>query len=98
MSQGEANSIAKSGNFSTKLGQAEGKYFATSKANAFRWGTKFYGDSFRVIGTRVSSAGLSNALSNGGAYFFNFALDGIGTAYYVETEVINAIMRILWFI
>lgn len=98
MTQGEANSIARTGNFSTKLGQAEGKYFATTKANAIKWGNKFYGDSFRVVGTRVSSKGLSNALSNGGAYFFNYALDGIGNAYYIETAIINSILRRLWFI
>jgi hypothetical protein len=97
VSPDEANSIVKSGNFSTKLGQAEGKYFATTKVNATQWGTKFYGKSFSVVGTRVSSAGLSNALSNGSAYFFNYALDGIGNAYFIDTAVINAILRSLWF-
>jgi hypothetical protein len=72
----EAKSLASSGKFSAVPGQMEGKFFATSKANATTWGKGLSGTE-KIIATRVLKSGLSHE-----SVTFFAKLDFIGPAYY----------------
>ena len=97
VSVGERQSIAQSGRFLSE-GYAEGKYFATTQANAETWGLRMYnGEPFHIIGTRVLTKPLQDAVRSGSAYFWD-TLDTIGPAYYIEIDVIDKIAKNIWLI
>ncbi len=95
VSANEHNGILNSGKFSSG-GFSEGKYFATSKANALTWGNQMYGNAqFKLVATRVSKSGLNQALASNTAYYWS-SLDSIGKAYYIDTNVLNKILIKIW--
>ena len=72
----EFNSIKKTRMFSAGEFQMEGKFFATKKSHASRWGAKL--GSNKLISIRVPKS----ALSHPSIKHFDYRLDGIGPAYY----------------
>ena len=87
VSSAEAASISKTGVFSEGAGQMEGKFFATSRANATTWGTKLGAD--KIVSVRVLRSGLSHE-----SVTFFYRLDGIGKAYYFsDLSFLNSIVK-----
>lgn len=83
----EANSFSSTGKLSVRYGQMEGKFFATTKANAKIWGTKLgYSN---MISIRVPNS----ALSHSSVTYFS-RLDTIGAAYYFsDLSYLNSVLR-----
>ena len=75
VSSAEAKNFSSTGKLSSGTGQMEGKFFATSKANAKIWGSKL--GSNEIIKIRVPNSAL---LHSSVQYFPR--LDTIGPAYY----------------
>ena len=75
VSTAEAKSFSSTGKFSAGAGQMEGKFFATTRANAKTWGSKL--GSGNIISIRVPNSALSHSSVT---YFPR--LDAIGPAYY----------------
>ncbi len=83
----EAKSFSSTGKLSAGAGQMEGKFFATSRADAKMWGTKM--GSNKIISIRVPTSALSHSSVT---YFPR--LDGIGPAYYFSDLIyLNSILR-----
>ena len=89
VSANELESIKSMKAFSSN-GSMESKWFATNKANVAEW-AKYFGQS-DYVGIRIPK----NVLSNQGVYF-NALLDGIGPAYCIDIDLLNTIIRGLWF-
>ena len=95
VSLAEYDDIAKTGQFLSR-GFSEGKYFATTKANAKIWGARLSGEnSFKLVKVRVSKNLLQEAVRNNTAYYFDF-LDTIGKAYFIEINTLQKIIKRLW--
>ena len=87
VSPAEANSFSSTGKLSAARGQMEGKFFATTKANAKIWGTKM--GSSNIISIRVPNSALSHSSVT---YFPR--LDAIGAAYYFsDLAYLNSVLR-----
>lgn len=87
VSPAEANSFSSTGKLSAAQGQMEGKFFATTKANAKIWGTKM--GSSNIISIRVPNSALSHSSVT---YFPR--LDAIGAAYYFsDLAYLNSVLR-----
>lgn len=87
VSPAEANSFSSTGKLSAGQGQMEGKFFATTKANAKIWGTKM--GSSNIISIRVPNSALSHSSVT---YFPR--LDAIGAAYYFsDLAYLNSVLR-----
>ena len=87
VSPAEANSFSSTGKLSAGPGQMEGKFFATTKANAKIWGTKM--GSSNIISIRVPNSALSHSSVT---YFPR--LDAIGAAYYFsDLAYLNSVLR-----
>ena len=69
-------------------GAMESKWFATNKLNASKWGNWFGQTDY--VGIRV----LKSSLKNG---YYNPFLDGIGAAYCFDIDILNTIIRGIWF-
>jgi hypothetical protein len=87
VSTAEAKSISSTGKLSAGAGQMEGKFFATTKANAQTWGSKLGNN--KIISIRVPNS----ALSHSSVTYFP-CLDGIGPAYYFSDLLyLNSVLR-----
>ena len=83
----EAKSFSSTGKLSAGPGQMEGKFFATSKANASTWGSKL--GSNNMMSIRVPNS----ALSHSSVTYFS-RLDAIGPAYYFSNmSYLNSVLR-----
>lgn len=83
----ELSSIKTTKVFSSN-GAMESKWFATNKLNASKWG-KWFGQT-DYVGIRV----LKSFLKNG---YYDPFLDGIGAAYCFDIDLLNTIIRGIWF-
>ena len=83
----ELSSIKTTRTFSSN-GTMESKWFATNKLNVFKWGKEFGQTDY--VGVRVLKSSLKNA-------YFNSFLDGIGAAYCLDIDLLNTIIRGIWF-
>lgn len=92
----EYDDIARTGKFASN-GFSEGKYFWSSKSSARAFVSKMgmADDTYRIIGSRISRSGLKNALSKGTAYYFPY-LDDIGRAYFIDIDIVNQLVSIIW--
>ena len=72
-------------------GGMESKWFATNKSNVSAW-AKWFGQN-DYVGIRVPKSSL---LTGQGVYFTPF-LDKIGPAYCIDIELLNNIIKGLWF-
>jgi RHS repeat-associated protein len=87
VSTAEAKSFSSTGKFSAGAGQMEGKFFATTRANAKTWGSKL--GSGNIISIRVPNSALSHSSVT---YFPR--LDAIGPAYYFsDLSYLNSVFR-----
>ena len=87
VSTAEAKSFSSTGKFSAGTGQMEGKFFATTRANAKTWGSKL--GSGNIISIRVPNSALSHSSVT---YFPR--LDAIGPAYYFsDLSYLNSVFR-----
>ena len=87
VSTAEAKSFSSTGKFSAGAGQMEGKFFATTSANAKTWGSKL--GSGNIISIRVPNSALSHSSVT---YFPR--LDAIGPAYYFsDLSYLNSVFR-----
>ena len=83
----EADSFASTGKLSAGAGQMEGKFFATSEANAKTWGALLGSD--HMISIRVPKTAL---LHSSVEYFKR--LDAIGEAYYFsDLSYLNSVIK-----
>ena len=83
----EAKSFSSTGKLSAGAGQMEGKFFATTRANAKIWGSKL--GSSNMISIRVPNS----ALSHSSVTYFQ-RLDAIGPAYYFsDLAYLNSVLR-----
>jgi hypothetical protein len=81
----EFEAIAETGKFSTGPGQMEGKWFATTGADAEKWGQVLNkGDGITVVATVPKS--VADRL-----YYEGGKLDGIGPGYYADGEGLDAV-------
>ena len=71
-------------------GTMESKWFATNKTDVSAWAQWFKQNDY--IGIRVPKS----VLTNPGVYFKPF-LDGIGPAYCIDIDLLNTIIKGLWF-
>jgi hypothetical protein len=87
VSSAEANSFSSTGKLSAGAGQMEGKFFATSRADAQMWGAKM--GSNNIISIRVPNS----ALSHSSVTYFS-RLDAIGPAYYFsDLAYLNSVLQ-----
>ena len=87
VSTAEAKSFSSTGKFSAGAGQMEGKFFATTRANAKTWGSKL--GSGNIVSIRVPNSALSHSSVT---YFPR--LDAIGPAYYFsDLSYLNSVFR-----
>lgn len=87
VSSAEANSFSSTGKLSAGAGQMEGKFFATSRADAKMWGARM--GSSNIISIRVPNS----ALSHSSVTYFS-RLDAIGPAYYFsDLAFLNSVLR-----
>jgi RHS repeat-associated protein len=63
----------------------DGKFMATTFDDAVAWGQKMDGGNTRIISIELPTSSLSKM------HFDNSRLDGIGNAYYAETEFLNSV-------
>jgi hypothetical protein len=83
----EFDSIASSGRFSTAEGQMEGKWFATQGEHAEQWGQLLNHGEGVTVETRIPQSVADQLFSQSGK------LDGIGPAYYANSEQLDLINR-----
>ena len=82
----EAESFSNTGRFSAGNGSMEGKFFATSRANAQEWGARLGANN--MISIRVPNS----ALTDSSVTPFS-RLDGIGPAYYfADLDFLNSVV------
>ena len=87
VSAAEAKSFLSTGKLSAGAGQMEGKFFATTRANAKIWGSKL--GSRNMISIRVPNSALAHSSVT---YFPR--LDAIGPAYYFsDLAFLNSVLR-----
>lgn len=87
VSTAEAKNFSSTGKLSAGSGQMEGKFFATTRANAKTWGAKM--GSADIISIRVPNSALSHSSVT---YFPR--LDAIGPAYYFsDLSYLNSVLR-----
>ena len=89
VSKNELKSI-KSMKAFTSNGNMESKWFATNKVDVSKWAKWFNQSDY--IGIRVPK----NVLTGQGVYFNPF-LDGIGSAYCIDIDLLNTIIKGIWF-
>ncbi len=84
--------VKQTGRFSTTFGHMEGKFFATTKANANLWKSQMHAD--KIIKIRILKKGLTSE-----AVKFFDRLDNIGPAYYFyDMEYLNSIIKLIKFL
>ena len=87
VSLAEAKNFSSTGKLSAGAGQMEGKFFATSRANAKTWGAKL--GSNNIISIRVPNSALSHS-----SVTYYKRLDAIGPAYYFsDLAYLNSVLR-----
>ena len=87
VSPAEANDFLSTGKLNAGAGQMEGKFFATSIADAKVWGAKL--GSSELISIRVPNSSLLHSSVS----YFKY-LDAIGPAYYfADLDYLNSILR-----
>lgn len=87
MSEGEYNSLVKSGQFTQYDKAMESKWFATNAKDAAEWGKKFYPNgNYKMVEIEVPKDSLSQM------YNVN-KLDNIGPAYNAERDFINSVIK-----
>ena len=85
VSEKELADIAAKGAFRAVGSSVEGKYFATTVADAMAWGQKFFGESYRIISATVSKDALK-------AMHYWDRLDGIGPAFFSTIDNLKRVV------
>ncbi|MDT5025832.1 MAG: hypothetical protein QOE61_2258 [Micromonosporaceae bacterium] len=83
----EFDAIASSGKFETGAGQMEGKWFATTKEHADKWGEALNGGDSLTVQVRVPKHVADQLHQHPGK------LDGIGPGMYADADKLDLINR-----